>query len=325
MRRARGFSLVELLVAMSLGVFLSGVAVFSYLGAKQGFIRDQQVARLQENGTLALRLLSRELAMAGFRAGALSAGPLTPPIAADNCAGVGWALDWSEPLLFHNNFAATADDAEQALDVSACIDARDVVPESDLVAFRRSAAEPSAAAGMTAPSLTPSRSMTWLLRVEDSRALEWLSLRPAALAAFAASNRRSSFWEAVSRIYFVRPYARDIRDGVPSLCIKTLAGTQVTTRCPVEGVEQMQLEFGVDSDGDGQVNRYVDVPPVGEGPAIIAARVHLLLRTVDPVPVVARTTRFQLADATAELVDTRYVRRVFSATVPLRNLPDVRG
>ena len=73
-RCQRGLTLVELLVAMALGVILSGGVVAAYLGSKRHYVYEDQVARVQENGRYALQLLRRELAMAGFYG-----GPRCPP------------------------------------------------------------------------------------------------------------------------------------------------------------------------------------------------------------------------------------------------------
>jgi type IV pilus assembly protein PilW len=61
-----GLSLVELLVSMLLGVFLSAVMVSAYLGAKRSYFHEEQVARMQEIGRYALRLLFQGAGNGGF-------------------------------------------------------------------------------------------------------------------------------------------------------------------------------------------------------------------------------------------------------------------
>ena len=61
-----GFSLVELMVSMFLGVILTAGFVSTYLGAKRSAVYNEELARMQESGRYAMRLLSRELAMVGF-------------------------------------------------------------------------------------------------------------------------------------------------------------------------------------------------------------------------------------------------------------------
>ena len=64
----RGLSLVELLLALALGVVLSFGAMNLLLYSKRSFFEAQELARLQENGRHALRYLSHELTMAGYLA-----------------------------------------------------------------------------------------------------------------------------------------------------------------------------------------------------------------------------------------------------------------
>ncbi len=63
---ARGFSMIELLIAMVMGLSLAAGVMQVYVGNSQTE-RDQQArARMQENGRYAIHFLARELRMAGY-------------------------------------------------------------------------------------------------------------------------------------------------------------------------------------------------------------------------------------------------------------------
>ena len=62
-RAQAGLSLVELMVATTLGIALSFAAVTFLLQGKLAHVRDRQTARVQENARYAQRYLARELAM----------------------------------------------------------------------------------------------------------------------------------------------------------------------------------------------------------------------------------------------------------------------
>lgn len=64
-RAQRGLSLVELLVALVLGLVLVGGVLSIYLASQQGLRTHQGLARLQESARLALDLLAREIRTAG--------------------------------------------------------------------------------------------------------------------------------------------------------------------------------------------------------------------------------------------------------------------
>ena len=65
-RRQRGLSLVELMVAVAIGLFmLSGFAA-SFVGMKRAFVAQDRLAALQDNERLALGLLAATVQAAGY-------------------------------------------------------------------------------------------------------------------------------------------------------------------------------------------------------------------------------------------------------------------
>ena len=61
-----GISLVELLIGLVLGLFLTGGAVQTFMVTKTSYRFSDSLARVQENGRFALELISRDLRMTGF-------------------------------------------------------------------------------------------------------------------------------------------------------------------------------------------------------------------------------------------------------------------
>lgn len=89
----------------------------------------------------------------------------------------------------------------------------------------------------------------------------------------------------------------------------------------VDNVENMQILYGENTDGDtwGVADRYVPASDVGQWDRVVSARISLLLRTAEnnladsPQPYT-----FNGATVTPASTD-RYLRRVFTTTVTLRN------
>ena len=65
--RCRGFSLIELMVAMVIALFVIGVAASSYLASKRMYSTDDQSARMQENARLGMELIEHDFRMAGYK------------------------------------------------------------------------------------------------------------------------------------------------------------------------------------------------------------------------------------------------------------------
>jgi type IV pilus assembly protein PilW len=63
--RQTGLSLVELMVALALGLMLTAGIIQLFLGSKQTYRFEEALSRLQENGRFAIETLSRDVRMAG--------------------------------------------------------------------------------------------------------------------------------------------------------------------------------------------------------------------------------------------------------------------
>ncbi len=65
--RKSGFTLVELMVAMTLSIFLIGAVTLTYLSARATSLEAEQLSRMQENLRFATDFLVRDIRNAGFR------------------------------------------------------------------------------------------------------------------------------------------------------------------------------------------------------------------------------------------------------------------
>jgi type IV pilus assembly protein PilW len=89
-----------------------------------------------------------------------------------------------------------------------------------------------------------------------------------------------------------------------------------------DGVEQMQIEYGIDTDAvrDALVNRFVTADQVGAFP-VVAVKVSLLLRSSDDK--VVRTAQKYTFDGVTGITPTdRRMYTPFTTTVALRNRGD---
>jgi type IV pilus assembly protein PilW len=130
-----------------------------------------------------------------------------------------------------------------------------------------------------------------------------------------------SYWEAIARILYIRRHteAENTDTVIPSLCMETLAGNGMTLRCLVEGIENMQFQFGIDTDGDGTPNQYTSVPAPRDLERAVSARVHLLVRSPAQITGYRDDNSYLLGTTRIAPRYDAYMRRVFSWTVVLRN------
>jgi hypothetical protein len=314
---------------MLLGIVFSLAVVSVYLDSKRNYEAEEEMARMQENGLFSLNLLKQELTLAGFFGGSLNAGDVTAKTLTTDCATGNWALNATTPIEFvndHNSGSAPVTSAGTSL---SCLSAgSNIEPETDVLVIKRTAGAPSWKAGLFADSFTASASEKWYLRVVnygDDR--EWLKLAPAALKTAGGpydpngTSDDMAYWEAQTKIFYIRTYSETSGDGIPSLCVQRLEGDSMTPRCLVEGIEEMHIEFGIDTDNDGVANQYMAAPAAAEIDNAVVARVYLIVRSLRELPDIQNqdTKSYQLGQRTIAAKNDGYLRRVFSTTVQIRN------
>lgn len=306
-----GVSLVETLVAMSLGIVLGLVASVAYVQAKRDFMLQRQLVQLQDTGRYALRLLGREVSLSGFFGGLPPGQASVVSVPGEGCIE-GWALDATVGLevLDDLHVAPTPVAALQG-----CLDLDSVLPGTDVIAVRRTAAEPAMDNGKLAPGLSSSDIQRWYLRLGEGLKSSWRKQSARSLHQLETSSG-VSYWRAMSGIYFIRPWAVDNGDGIPTLCVDALAGSTMPVRCLAEGVEDLQLQFGFDTDDDGVANRYGNAGS-GDLNEAVSARIFLLLRTIEVVNSGVGNTAIAVGDRMRHFPGDGYARQVVSTTIPL--------
>lgn len=102
--------------------------------------------------------------------------------------------------------------------------------------------------------------------------------------------------------------------------IRELRRTTGAAQPLVEGVENMQIKYGVDTDNDGTPNYYGDAGTVtlAQMAQVVSVRVSLLLYTIERNAATARLV-YRYNDDPPTTPNDRRIRRVFTSTFVLRN------
>ena len=317
----KGFTLVELLIATLLGILLSIGMVTAYLDTKQSAVYQDQLARMQENGRLAQWLLSREVVMSGFFAGLPAPQTVTPTSEVAEC-GVGkWVLSAALPLAHVDNHERGTAPVATGAGVLDCLHGDQIKDYTDILLVQRTAAQPSLSQGSPAERLGVSRVKSWYLKVQAGAPAGWELQAPAGLTEAAARYPEANYWKGLSRIFYVRTFSSpdDKQADMPTLCVETIAGNSMESRCLVEGIEDLQFEFGIDSNGDGVPDHYLEAPSQNQLYHAVTVRIHLLIRSVATIPGWVDGKTYLLGRKSLVAREDRYLRRVLSTTVLLRN------
>lgn len=322
-RLEAGVTLVELMVALSIGAFLMIGAVQVYNQSRQAYVINESIARVQETAQFALDTIEADLRMASnwgrhSRGDAVEGrsidgdtNPLGLPAPGD--CGANWALDLARPIVGTDNaynLACGATGVAQG--------------DSDVVTIRRASADP------VDPATQPGR-----LKIQTTRVQGQLFADGAVPAGFEVDPdpllSPSATHNLVVNSYYVAQSSALI-PGVPTLRRKTLtidAGApDIDDQEVAPGVENLQLQFGVDVNQDNAVDRYVNpgdgILTPGSGsfiPAarVMTARVWLVVRSVDQEPGIIDDRTYQPGNAPAFVPNDNFRRMQVSKTVLLRN------
>jgi type IV pilus assembly protein PilW len=321
--RARGFTLVELMIAMTLGMVLMAGVLGVYHESSRSYKQHDELARMQENGTYALNLLAREFAMSGYLGGVVDTSILkTVSVTTDCVAGTDWALDSNIPRDFVNNAAnAVTVTTKFGVDL-ACIDANTVQDGADIVTIKRTADELTINKGVGSD---PAGTNQWYLRNDTGGSEPNWQYESSGLATDFASGTVGTdvdYWAYFVKIFFVRQFSQVSGDDIPSLCISQLEGQKMNQGCYVDGIEDLQLEFGIDTDpaSDGRAPDYfTDDPTAGEIANAVAVRIYLLVRSIGPDPTYTDIKTYKLGSKNIVAQNDNYYREVFSTTTSLNN------
>lgn len=331
----RGVSLIELMVALLIGLFLIFGAVTIYQQSRTTFRTTEAVARLQETARLAFDVLEADVRMASYwglnnRADFIvnrgiptlsTPAPFTTAQAANiNACGTGTNSNW----LIHLDQYIGGTNNGFGLS-SNCAAFQGAATNGDMLVVRRAADAQPATLDVNRIYIQTSRIQGTLFVPVSGGGCDLLPTNPACIpAAYAPPASQSR--QLVVNAYYVSTRST-FRNDVPALRRKSLgninAGTvsaAITDEEIAPGVEDMQVLFGVDTTGDTNVDQYVNPGAVPAGAAVISATIWLRIRSEERDFGHVDNTAYQYADmASAVTIGDNYRRIVVSKTITLRN------
>ncbi|MBI5611491.1 MAG: hypothetical protein HY942_00265, partial [Gammaproteobacteria bacterium] len=234
---AGGYSLVELMVALAIGLFILGAVVSLFVTSKSSYRAQEGVDALQENGRYAIRALADDVRLAGFVGityDPIKVSPQKYTATAVGSACTATAADWvnfGQPIygLNASTLSGAGSDARNAgAKVTGCVSSSEYKTGTDILVLRH-ANNQTVAAGALAEN-------TLYLFSELDRASFFIGT-----TAPTPATNPSVVHEVNIHVYYIRPYAVAVGDGIPTLVRETLVpGPAMVAQPLVEGIENMQ-------------------------------------------------------------------------------------
>lgn len=104
-RQIRGFGIVELMVALALGLFLVGGVIGVFVTNQQAYRTTEQLSRMQESGRTAVELMARQMREAGGSPCGRGV-PTADVIAPDSGGSAFWWTNWTDGIRGYDNSTA---------------------------------------------------------------------------------------------------------------------------------------------------------------------------------------------------------------------------
>lgn len=325
--KQQGLSLVELMIAIVLGmvVLLAVTAIFS--STSRGRSEMEKSNRQTENGRYAIQLLNDNARLAGYL-GEFDPTPLSLPAAMpDPCATA--LADLIDALPLH------VQGYDDGVGAPGCI--ADLKDKTDILVVRRASSCvagapgcPDFAAGaphFQAAQCTPASGGTELAYIANTNtdyATHYFTLSDAA-ADFTAKHKVDCIDLADVYRYHVHIYYvannYEAGDGIPTLKRMELGAGGFTVMPLVEGIEDLQIEYDIDTVGNDGIPDISKTSPdsVAEWNSVMSARIHLLVRNTEKTPGHKDTRSYALADKVIASPGDEYKRHVFGTSVRFAN------
>lgn len=253
-----GFSLIELMIGMTLGLIVLGAVLYVFAGNRTSYRHQESLSLVQESGRFALELLARDIRMAGYA----------------GCGNIGFV----ESL--------TPASVSNAVAIAGTANAGATVP--DVISLRRGGFVLASVVTMPNAAEVQLDDVALLggvapgdqLLITDCAFVEAFNVQSVAgntVTAAAALGRSYSAGSQVMRLetveYTVSPN-NDLRRSVNGGVAQPVA----------EGVSNMKISYGIDTSGNRNADTYVADPGALAPPAwprVVSVRINLTVTDRD--------------------------------------------
>lgn len=347
-RRILGLTLIELMVSMVIALILLLAVSRLFVVSRSTYTLEEGLARVQESGRFALEFLSQDIRMAGY---AGCSANLSSSSVHNIASSTSAAVFNSDGIQGYKPTCTTCTGALSewpGLPTEYFSSGIMPVGGTDILVIQRGDTISTHLSGnldttnaniqiLSTASVAANLSPGDIVMISDCKNADIFKANNVSSGSGTTtishtagniSNTLSTAYQTdaqimklVTHIYFIGRRDNDT-SVAPSLYRKELGnGGSLTTAELVEGVEDMKLIYGEDTDspGDGVVNIYRAPASVSSWKNVLTARVGLLVRTTSNVEQSPDIRSYSLAGTTVGPFNDNMRRRAFNSTIMVRN------
>jgi len=347
-RRQAGFTMIELMVSIAIGLFLIAGLTSLMVASSVNSSELNKTATEIENGRYALQILSEDVQHAGFWGGYGAASTTLVALPATLCGTTLASLGFNAGTV---TFPVGIYGFAGASSTPACTPALDHrIAGTDILVVRR--------ASTTAIPVASAAANEFYIQVGNCATVATPFVLDTNPASFTLTNKdcatASTIRKYMVHIYYLSSCNDCTSDTTPTLKVAEFVNGAFQITPLVEGIENLQIEYGIDTDGAsadtsgaGAPDCYTSDPsavPAAEAAAcvsagydlttatplvnwgnVVAARIHVLSRNLVPTAgwVDSRTYDLGLG-VTAGPANDAYKRHAYSAVARIYNIAGVR-
>lgn len=336
-----GFSIVEMMISITIGLIILAGLTSILVNNSRTRTEIERANRQIENGRYAMQLLSDDFKLAGYTAEFDPSSMALPAVLPDPCLTTPAALQAALPLHVQGY--------DNAATIPSCLS--DVKPGTDILVIRRASTCEAGVAGCAAaanngtpyfqaslcfnatelnfPIASNASYLGSYYQLDTNLASLTLHKRDCATA---PPGTVAGIHRYRTHIYFIANN-NNSGDGIPTLKRAELgSGPAFAIVALVDGIENLQIQYGVDSPiVDGIPDSYMANPgTAGNWGAVVAAKINLLARNTEQTSGYSTTKTYTLgydandAPITVSFTDS-YKRHAYQSQVRLNNPAGRRG
>lgn len=307
----RGFSLIEMMLAMVIGIIIMGGILSVYTNTRDLQRSSEDQVNLVTDARFALETIGYDLRHAGVLGSSTNESglvacrmgdtgcPTAMPLAVGDCYAE-WYINVAEPVFGGESIVPAA---------YSCITNHQA--NTDVLVVRYADSNPVATASLVGGTAY----------VRSNYLAGQIFVGPTQPVIPDDEGSLTANHQLYSRAYYISNYTNTPGDGLPSLRrVELVNGPEVKDQLILPGATNLQVQYGEDLDQNGSIDQFVNADAVTDYTKVYAVRLWVLVKTEREEKGLNTARTFTIAGNTVSTPNDGYRRLLISSVIKMRNM-----